>query len=59
MSKYELTISPDYAANWSITDAMRELFQNALDQQTVNENNKMFFKYDEEKETLLKKFLEL
>ncbi len=45
MSHYELTITPDYAKDWSVVDAVRELFQNALDQQTTEESNTMFFEY--------------
>lgn len=32
-SKVELTISSGYVANWTIADAVRELFQNAFDQE--------------------------
>lgn len=46
MSKYELSLSPDYVADWKLEDAVRELFQNALDQETVQQNNQMFFDYD-------------
>lgn len=52
MGKYELSISPDYVPDWGIVDAIRELFQNALDQQTVEPDNEMFFSYDYETETL-------
>jgi hypothetical protein len=45
MSKFELSLSPEYVPNWTVVDAVRELFQNALDQQTVLLNNTMFFKY--------------
>lgn len=48
MSKYELTIAPDYVPDWGITEAFRELFQNALDQETIDPDNYMFFEYDEE-----------
>ena len=44
MSKYELTISTNYARSWTFTDAIRELFQNAIDQE-VQEDNVMFFDY--------------
>jgi len=52
MSKFELSIAKDYVPSWSYLDGVRELFQNALDQQTVVEDNKMFFSYNEETETL-------
>ncbi|WP_440109945.1 hypothetical protein [Paenibacillus sp. QZ-Y1] len=52
MSKYELSLSKDYVPNWTVVDAIRELFQNALDQQSTVENNTMFFDYDESQQTL-------
>ncbi len=48
MRKFELSISPDYVSNWSIVDATRELFQNALDEQITNPDSTMFFEYDGE-----------
>lgn len=39
MPRYELSVSPEYVPDWNLTSAIREIFQNALDQQTVNENN--------------------
>ncbi|MEG1636093.1 MAG: hypothetical protein RR324_01140 [Cellulosilyticaceae bacterium] len=52
MSKFELSLSSNYVANWTIIEAVREFFQNALDQQTQEEHNEMFFDYDESTETL-------
>ena len=46
MSKIELTISPNYVPNWTYVDAVRELFQNALDQATQNPENKASWDYD-------------
>lgn len=41
MARYTLTISPDYVKNWTIADAVRELVQNWIDQETLdNENEK-------------------
>lgn len=31
MQKFEITVSPNYVANWTIVDAIRELLQNAID----------------------------
>lgn len=31
MSRYELSVSPDYVPDWTEVEAVRELFQNALD----------------------------
>lgn len=52
MSKYELSITRDYVPDWTVVDAVRELFQNALDQQTTVQGNEMFFDYNEESKTL-------
>ncbi len=51
MSKIELTIAPNYVPTWTIVDAIRELFQNALDQQKQNPENVASWDYDEETET--------
>lgn len=52
MRKIELTISPDYVPTWTVADAIRELFQNAIDQQTQNPDNKMSFWYSDDTETI-------
>ena len=51
MSKIELTIAPNYVPTWTIVDAIRELFQNALDQQKQNPENVASWDYNEEAET--------
>lgn len=45
MSKYELSLTKDYVPGWGLTDAVRELFQNALDQEKQQPGNTMFFDY--------------
>lgn len=52
MTKIELTISPDYVPTWTITDAIRELFQNAIDQQTQHPDNTMSWDYDRDSHTM-------
>lgn len=47
MTKYELSLTRDYVPDWTLVDAVRELFQNALDQETVAADNKMFWEYSE------------
>lgn len=42
-TRYELPINPDYVKSWTVIDAVREIFQNALDQQTTVEDNEMFW----------------
>lgn len=51
MTKIELTIAPNYVPTWTIVDAIRELFQNALDQQKQNPENVASWDYDKEAET--------
>lgn len=47
MSKFELSISPDYVPDWTVIDAIRELFQNVIDH-----NSKWSWEYDTLSETL-------
>ena len=51
-SKYELSISTDYVPDWTYVEAIREIFQNALDNEINNSENKMGFSYDEENKRL-------
>lgn len=44
-SRYELTISTNYVSNWTYIEAFRELFQNAIDNETTNPENKMLFEF--------------
>lgn len=52
MPKIELTIAPDYVPTWTIVDAIRELFQNALDQEKQHPNNKASWSYNAATDTL-------
>lgn len=52
MPKYELSVAPDYVPSWGIVDAVREFFQNAVDQQNTVEGNDMFFNYDADNQVL-------
>lgn len=47
MTKYELSLSPEYVPSWTVVDAVRELFQNALDQETQCQDNAMFVNYND------------
>lgn len=53
MPQYELSISPDYVPDWTVTDAVREIFQNALDQQEGNPDNKMSWDFSKEDECFI------
>ena len=46
MRKLELTIASDYVPDWTIVDAIRELFQNALDQEAQMPDNTASWSYD-------------
>lgn len=52
MRRFELGMSLDYVMNWSVVDAVREVFQNALDEEIQNPENKWYFNYDENSQTL-------
>lgn len=52
MRKFELTITPSYVPSWGIVEAVRELFQNALDQEKQHEDNTMSWSYDADAQRL-------
>lgn len=52
MKKIELTIASDYVPSWGIADAIRELFQNALDQEMQCNDNKASWEYDAAAQTI-------
>ena len=43
MRKYELSISADYVPEWGTTEAIREYFQNSIDEETRDSSNKNVF----------------
>lgn len=53
MSKFELSVSRDYVPGWGVPEAIRELFQNALDAQAADPANVMDFEYVPEEEKLI------
>ena len=46
MSTVELTLSRNYVPSWGVVEAVRELFQNALDQETMHPENEASWEYD-------------
>lgn len=46
LQKFELTMTTDYANDWSLQDALREFIQNAIDQSVVVPDNEMSIEYD-------------
>lgn len=53
MRRYELGMALTYAKSWGIRDAVREFFQNAIDEEKENPDNKMFYSYNEENGDLI------
>lgn len=47
MRKIELSLARDYVPSWTITDGIRELFQNALDQEIECVDNKASWEYSD------------
>lgn len=52
MKKIELPITSNYASNWTTTDAVREIFQNAFDQEVMNPASSAVWRYDDAKQIL-------
>lgn len=52
MRRFELGMSLDYVENWSPDKAINEIFQNALDEEIQNPENKWYFNYNEDTQTL-------
>lgn len=50
--RYELGMTLTYASSWGVADAVREFFQNALDEEKANPDNKMSFNYYRENQLL-------
>lgn len=48
----ELPISPDYVKSWTFAHAIRELLQNAIDQEVTSPDNTMTVTYDPEAQVL-------
>lgn len=45
MARYELSLSTDYVSHWGLAEAVRELFQNGLDQEVQSPSNKFSYKF--------------
>jgi len=55
MSRYELSISPNYVKNWGVREAARELFQNGFDAEISNPDNKFTYEMTERQITFTNK----
>lgn len=49
---YELTLTSSYVSNWTFCDAIRELIQNGIDQETIDPTNEFTLEYDEMNQSL-------
>ena len=52
MRRFDLGMSLNYVSNWTSVEAIREIFQNALDAEVVNPENKMSYSYDSDSQIL-------
>lgn len=52
MRRFDLGMSINYCRQWGIVEAIREYAQNAIDAQTINPDNKMYFDYDADSQVL-------
>lgn len=55
MTKFELPISTSYVPNWGVVEAVREIFQNAVDNEIENTENKMSWEYKDNNLTISNK----
>ena len=46
MTRFELSINPNYVSHWGIWEALREIMQNIIDRQTESPTSKMFIQYE-------------
>lgn len=47
MKKFELSMTKDYVKGWGLQDALREIVQNAIDQEVQGKGNKMGIVYED------------
>lgn len=55
MTKFELPISTSYVPNWGVVEAVREIFQNAVDNEIENPENKMSWNFENDVLTISNK----
>jgi hypothetical protein len=52
MSEFELSVNKDYIPTWKVQEGLRELFQNAIDQQRQDAENTWSYEYNNTLRTL-------
>lgn len=52
MRRFELGMNLEYAKDWTVVDAVREFYQNALDEEKENPENIMSFFYNKDIQTI-------
>lgn len=52
MRRFELGMNLEYAKDWTVVDAVREFYQNALDEEKENHENIMSFSYNKDTQTI-------
>lgn len=50
--RFELGLARDYISDWTVSNALREFMQNAIDQANTNKDNAYSVEYDEEAQEL-------
>lgn len=51
-SEFRLPISPNYVSKWGFWEACREIIQNALDEQEIDTEKELIFRYNKSEERL-------
>lgn len=52
ISRHELSMDIDYVSSWGLVEGIRELYQNAIDEEINDTENKMFYEYSKEEQKL-------
>jgi hypothetical protein len=53
MTIYNTNLNINYCKSWGFWEAIREIIQNAIDQQTINKDNTFEINYDEKKKVII------